>query len=331
MPTFEIPDDGSTTVKLGGDIADPKAPRTGGAVFSVTNKSAERRAGRLSVRVIGETKAEWFAIEGEREREFAPGETQTASVRISVPPDTPPRDYSFCLRVVAVNAPDYDFAEGPAAKFQVEPPIGKKPIPPWVWVVVALVVLAVAGLGAWFLLRPKEKPGPTPTPSPTETSAAVPDLTGKTLDEANSLAGGFDLTPVAGPPAGKPPRTIVSQSPPAGQRQSKGFPIKVTFDPGVAVPQVTGMTTDQAVRTLGPLGLHVASSTPRCEDGGVAGQIVDQKPGAGAQVASSTGVNVFVRTVGGKVGQFSIRCGVRYVGPLKATVRPEILIARPGR
>src|SRR5688572_27581229 len=102
MATFEIPD-GPVTAKVSGDVANPKSPRTGSAVFNVTNKSDETRSGRLSVQTAGEAKKEWFTIEGDQERKFAPGETQTASIAIAVPPEAAAGDYSFRLRIVAVN------------------------------------------------------------------------------------------------------------------------------------------------------------------------------------------------------------------------------------
>src|SRR5438128_8725253 len=113
MPTFEIPD-GPTTI----DIArpgDPKstAPAQGSAVFNVTNKASEGRDGRLSVQVAGSSKAEWFSVDGDRERPFAAGETQTATIKVSIPGDVPAGDYPFRLMVVAVNDPDNDHAEGP--------------------------------------------------------------------------------------------------------------------------------------------------------------------------------------------------------------------------
>src|SRR3954465_1907493 len=110
MPTFEIPD-GPTSVALqrSGDAANP-GPATGSAVFNVTNKSTESSAGRLSVVPSGSSKVEWFTLDGARERPFAAGETQTATIKVSAPKDVTPGDYPFRLRAVAVNDPDNDHA-----------------------------------------------------------------------------------------------------------------------------------------------------------------------------------------------------------------------------
>ncbi|MBA2920484.1 PASTA domain-containing protein [Sphingomonas sp. MAH-20] len=325
MPTFEIPD-GPATVKVsGGDIADKQAPRTGSAVFNVTNKSPETRAGRLSVQVAGQTKREWFTIDGEQERNFAAGETQTANIKILVPPDVVAGDYPFRLRVVAVNDPDNDHADGPVTTAQVGKAVNGGGSKAWIWIVIALVVLAAIGAGLYFWLSPSPSPKPTPTPtvspSPTPTeanTAPVPDLKGKTLDEAATLAQGFELVQVAGQPGGAQPKTIVSQSPEFGKTLTRGFPIKVTYDPGVEVPPLTG-NTDQAVRTLSPIGLHVASSRSRCEATGTVGEIVDQNPKPHAMVASGGGVDIVIRSRGGFIGRMKFPCGIVMRGAFKAS------------
>src|SRR3954451_4899117 len=118
MPTFEIPD-GPTTVELkrSGD-----APATGSIVFNVTNTSTDGCAGRLSIVPSGSSKEQWFAIDGDRERTFAAGETQTATIKITAPKDVAAGDYPFRLRAVAVNDPDNDHTEGPVATAKVPPP-----------------------------------------------------------------------------------------------------------------------------------------------------------------------------------------------------------------
>ncbi|PXA87498.1 serine/threonine kinase, partial [Nostoc sp. 3335mG] len=140
MASFEIPD-GPTTVSLKAG-SDPKAPRTGSIVFTVNNKATDAMAGRLSVQVAGQTKAEWFAIDGEPERDFPAGGSQTASIKIAVPPAVPPGDYPFRLRVVAVNDPDNDHTEGPVttAKVMAPPVVTNGGGHLWVWIVIAVVV-----------------------------------------------------------------------------------------------------------------------------------------------------------------------------------------------
>jgi hypothetical protein len=153
MPTFEIPD-GPTSVELkrSGNAQNP-GPATGSVAFSVTNKSGDGCDGRLSVVPSGGSKLEWFTIDGDRERTFGAGETQTATIKVSAPAATAAGDYPFRLRAVVVNDPDNDHAEGPVATAKVPPPQlvnGGFHIPWWVWLIVGLVVLLLISLVLWF-------------------------------------------------------------------------------------------------------------------------------------------------------------------------------------
>src|SRR4029453_7845819 len=122
MPTFEIPD-GPTTLELERS-SDPKGttPAQGSAVFNVTNKASESRDGRLRVQAAAPSKAEWFTVDGDRERTFGAGETQTATVRINIPNDVAEGDYPFRLQIVEVNDSDNDHTEGPVTTAKLGPP-----------------------------------------------------------------------------------------------------------------------------------------------------------------------------------------------------------------
>jgi hypothetical protein len=225
MPTFEIPD-GPTSVELkrSGD-----APAIGSIVFNVTNKSGDSCAGRLSVVPSGDSKEEWFTIDDDRERTFASGETQTATINISAPKEIAAGDYPFRLRAVAVNDPDNDHAEGPVAtaKVPVPPPPVKKKSLWWLWLLIGLLVLALVGGGVWFaFFRDK---GPKTVPAP--------DFTvGMTVDQAKKDPKGFKLVEAAGQPTGKAAGTIISQDPKAKAPVLPGQKITVTVDPGPPPP-----------------------------------------------------------------------------------------------
>lgn len=155
MPTFEIPD-GPTTIEAvrSGDAQNPK-PAQASAAYSVTNKGSDSVDGRLGVVVSGASKAEWFSVDGDRERTFAAGETQTATVRVSFPPDAPAGDYPFRLRAVAINDPDNDHAEGPATTARL---VGKDVIIEpkrrwWLWILLGVLAALVIALALYFILR----------------------------------------------------------------------------------------------------------------------------------------------------------------------------------
>jgi hypothetical protein len=154
MPTFEIPD-GPTAIeaKRAGDPKNPQ-PALTSAVYSVTNKSSESVDGRLGIVPTGPSKAEWFAIDGDRERNFGSGETQTATVKVTFPPDAAAGDYPFRLRVVAINDPDNDHAEGPVTTAKLAG-AGQQTKGSWLWLWILLGVLAVIVIAVvlYFVLR----------------------------------------------------------------------------------------------------------------------------------------------------------------------------------
>ncbi len=81
MPSFEIPDV-PAAIKLKPQVAGGQTTYAGPAMFSVTNKSGQQIAGRLSMEPQGNAKADWFEILGEKERPFAGSETQKITVNV---------------------------------------------------------------------------------------------------------------------------------------------------------------------------------------------------------------------------------------------------------
>ena len=156
MPTFEIPD-GPTSIEAPRS-GDPKAPQPAeaSAVYSVTNTSSDSLDGRLSVVVSGSSKAEWFSVDGDRERTFGAGETQTVTIRVSFPPDVIGGDYPFRLRAIAVNDPDNDHAEGPmtTAKLAQAGVVVVKKSWLWLWILLGVLAAIVIGVVLYFVLRP---------------------------------------------------------------------------------------------------------------------------------------------------------------------------------
>jgi hypothetical protein len=185
MPTFEIPD-GPTTI-------DASRSAEGSAVYSVTNTTSDTVDGRLGVRVSGASRDEWFTVDGNRERTFAPGETQTATIRVRFPGDAPAGDYPFRLRAVMVNDPDNDYAEGPMTTARLGPGGGTKSLL-WLWILLGL--LAVAGIGgvAYYVLSPTDEvetrplPPSPPPPAPPPAPAALDTVQAMRLAEKKTGA-----------------------------------------------------------------------------------------------------------------------------------------------
>ena len=316
MASFEIPD-GPATVKLTGappaTPGAPSGPRSGTAQFTVNNITDSTMNGQLSIGVQGDSKPEWFTIDGDSERKLVASKSETVNVKIAIPATAAAGIYPFRLRVAAVNDPDNDFIDGPTTVAQIEQaaePEKKKGIPWWVWLIGVLVLLGIIGGIVYAVGGKKKHPDPDPTATATATSTAltVPDLTGKNISDLPTLAAGFDLVKEAGAVGGKAPGSILTQNPaPGGGPVAQGSLLKVTYDPGVEVPNLTNQTTDVAIRTLRP-NLHIDDSIARCETSGTVGQIVDQDPKPNTRVASNTGVKVFVRVVNSTTTR-SFACG----------------------
>jgi hypothetical protein len=179
MPTFEIPD-GPTTVELerSGNAQNP-GPATGSVVLNVTNKSGASCDGSLGVLVADQSRKEWFDIDGDEQRTFGPGETQTVTVKVSVPPDVAAGSYPFRLRAVAVNDPDNDHAEGAVSTAKVPPP----PPPPnghpkwWLWILIGVLVLLLIIAAIYFAFLRNSGGGGGETVNVTENKTATATAT----------------------------------------------------------------------------------------------------------------------------------------------------------
>lgn len=117
----------------------------GEVAFTVSNALRAPVRARASVVPGAGAKAEWFSITGLAERDFPPDGTHQLSVRVHVPPGTPPGRLTFHLLVVDVTNPDEHYAEGPSTAFEVvAAPLPPKPFP-WLWLALAAGVVLIVG------------------------------------------------------------------------------------------------------------------------------------------------------------------------------------------
>lgn len=309
MSSFEIPD-GPASIKLARG-ATPQDPLTGSAVYAVTNKSAAPISGRVGVQVTGDSKSDWFIVEGERERSFAPGETQTINLTLKVPPETPPGEHKFRLRVVAVNDPDNDHMESPIGTVSVEAaPSPTSPRFPWWILAVAAAVLAViifvitAFVWPGFLAGPKAAPTPTPSPTPSMTASApaLPpfkeaDLKDKPFAFAEGFLRALGYAPktLAAPSAtGLAPGNVVSAtlSTDAGEAPNT---VIILRDPGVALPDFVG-SSPAAATSLASGKVEVTYCKPNSAYGPFTGKVTAQSPTYPGQVARGSPVRLTLPT-----------------------------------
>jgi hypothetical protein len=87
--------------------------------FTVTNKTAQRRRGRLLPKPLEPAKSEWLSVIGESVRDFAASAAEQVIVRLRVPLGTPSGSYSFRLVATSEAAPDEDSTESPSVAFDV--------------------------------------------------------------------------------------------------------------------------------------------------------------------------------------------------------------------
>lgn len=284
MPSFEIPD-GATSVKLKAQTAGGQTFNTGPATFSVTNKSGQSLTGRLSMEPQGNSKAEWFEILGEKERNFAGSETQKITVNVKTPATVPAGDYKARFRVVNVSDPDNDFTESPVVTFTV--PAADAPkggIPWWVWLIVAAVVVAIIVVLAIVFWPSSKVTVPNVSKGDMTYAAASDQLKASALTVAPEIDE---------PSTAAPPGNVFKQDPAADSSVDKNTEVKLTVAQAPAPPPVItvevpdvssqGYSYDHAQGVLEAKGF-TASKQVVAAQGKTPGTVVAQNPAALAQV-----------------------------------------------
>jgi len=121
-------------------------------------------------------------------------------------------------------------------------------------------------------------PTPAPQPSPTPRLIAVPQLRAKTLDDARITLQNAGLTAtVRGVPANVDKNVVVDQSPDVGAAVPPGATITINVGSGsTAIPEVTNLSRDQAIKTLQSNSFKVTTRDrrdPRIPQGNAIGTI----------------------------------------------------------
>jgi eukaryotic-like serine/threonine-protein kinase len=133
---------------------------------------------------------------------------------------------------------------------------------------------------------------------PTTGEATVPNVVGLSDTDASARlqAAGFRLssTPVS---STRPPGTVLTQSPSAGNVATRGSTVRITVSAGRqvrTVPDVVGETEVAADRILRDAGFTVRVVGRPVTDPGRDGLVVEQDPRAGARVQGTTRVTIYV-------------------------------------
>ena len=300
MPTFEIPD-GPTSVDLQRP-SDPNstAPVEAAAVYNVTNKSSDSAGGKLDVNAIDPTRREWFTIEGDQERTFSAGETQTANVKIKIPADVAEGDYQFQLLAAWTGDTDNDVAKGPMTTAK----LGGKPVPKppsrwWIWLIVALVALIALGVGGYFVWKAMSEDNGDEeviVNNTTTAEAKVPKFVDQKVDAIAPDAGGYRIIKNETPNTGRPPRTVYDQDPDPDTTLAPGSQVIVSYEPGTVVPQLPANATfTSATNALRSAGLEPGNflCDPSSGSAGAqVGRITAYVPGPGTPVAAKQKIDM---------------------------------------
>lgn len=165
------------------------------------------------------------------------------------------------------------------ASFQQKPTLT-----PAVFIGAVLLVL-LGGLAplAWLFLR--------------DGDVDVPTVLGMTPDGAATLlaAEGLTLGEQTTESTDQPEGTVIAQSPEAGTVVASDTPVDVTVAepiPLEAVPDLAGLTGDDAVAMLQGQGLVLGAVDDEESSDQPEGTVLHQEPGAGAEVPDGTSVNI---------------------------------------
>ncbi|CAN5147637.1 Stk1 family PASTA domain-containing Ser/Thr kinase [soil metagenome] len=177
----------------------------------------------------------------------------------------------------------------PAPTRRLEPPEEERRRRWWIPLLVALLVLALLGLGGWLLLG-----------DVLGGEVRVPDVAGESRDAARARLNGLGLEPRAGdrvPSDEFAVDEVVRTDPEAGARVAEGSVVRLDVSSGpatVAVPEVEGLSQDDARATLEGAGLVVDQVVETPSDDFDQGAAVDTDPEAGTEVEEGTGVTLVV-------------------------------------
>lgn len=155
----------------------------------------------------------------------------------------------------------------------------------------------------------------------------VPGVEGVSLAEATSSLKkqGFTVVTVESYSAEVPKNIVISQSPKAGEKAARGAEVTLTISLGVEeifseMPNVVGMSVDDARAALIGAGYSVNSVVSTYSDKYPAGQICYQSYMAGTQVKQGTAVDL-QQSIGPDPAANAISAGegvYQYVGEIKA-------------
>jgi beta-lactam-binding protein with PASTA domain len=277
---------GMSTIKL-----DSKGCAT--LQYTVKNVSGLVKDGRAVLLSLPQTNPpkgavenSWIKIDGATDRHFVPDQEEVFNVKIAVPPKSAAGSYNFRLDVVDVARTDVGDSSRPL-QFQVVE-TAAKPMPKWpILVAVMVLVLIGGGVAAWLLMRPS--------------GIEVPDLTGKTVDEAAqaltnvklALDQSKDITEVDKGPENE--GKVVDQDPKPKQKIDANKSVAITIGSHqVQMPLLIGHTLAEAQSLISQNGLSSPTITTAPSANYAPGVVWSQTPAPNIKAKGDTPLSLSV-------------------------------------
>jgi len=176
---------------------------------------------------------------------------------------------------------------------QYQPP-PRSPIP------AAVVTSLVTTVGVFFALRVAEDRGLLPKFLGDSAAAEVPSILGMRAEQAREILKGRELWLAISSEkedAQVPAGSVASQNPMPGSQVARGTTVQAVISRGirqVQVPDLVGLTVEEAMRRLFAAGLQVGPSQTQPNATAAAGTVVQTQPAAGALLAANSPVVLLV-------------------------------------
>jgi beta-lactam-binding protein with PASTA domain len=132
-----------------------------------------------------------------------------------------------------------------------------------------------------------------------KTQATVPDVTGKSFDEASSTlqAAGFKVTRQDKETTSKDPDTVLAQDPKGATQVDSGTTVALTVAKApsqVTVPDVTGEDAPAAISTLSSQGFVIDQQSRDVDTPDGDGVVIEQNPAGGKKIKKGGKVTIVV-------------------------------------
>lgn len=172
------------------------------------------------------------------------------------------------------------------------PQVQRRPPAMWIWGAAALVTAVVIGVVIWVMSISGQ-------PSVPDASVTVPDVVGMQKSEAVKALEDADLkVQVATSPSDDVAvDEVMSSNPPAGASVAFESTVKITVSAGpdsVRVPNLSGLSADEAKKALEDAGLKVGAITSEDAPYVPKDQVVRSEPAIGSSAAPGSAVDLWV-------------------------------------